>query len=493
MVKTRGSGSQSVKEVAGSLTASPYLTKKKARKSTLSQSSLIDGSITTSKVVVFPDLEAPKVPSGPPSSAAPLASVPGSSKRGQASPSDVVSEHDSDSAKTHSDSSESPDVLAPKKKSKGWFQVSSSQKYPRSKGSNPLDSTPKASSLVGSTPRFKFRSKVKKIPPPCSSSESDPSTDCVPSDDDPLEEDPSLDENVSSEAESDPSEDPPVSPKGKKSVQIPEIRTKVFGVIKNIEDRGWLGSLTRLDGFVPRVVQEFYANFNDDLFDSKSFMFGQVYVRGHWYLFSAAEFAKVLDMPHSVDNIAVEFNKDTVLSELVGQNMVWKPHSVLKVTDLTHYYVVLHKFSTNNWIPTTHTSTITFDTTFFLYKVRTGLQVDLATLIFDQITALGKAKKKGQYLVFPHLIYKLLDSQKSLRLEYEIVTPPTAGADYKLKKESSSVKETKGIALKAGDADSVFTELTGVKVTLESVQTKVFSLKNCLSNMMSQFTAGPSK
>ena len=96
--------------------------------------------------------------------------------------------------------------------------------------------------------------------------------------------------------------------------------------------------------------------------------------------------------------------------------MVWEPHLVLKVTDLTHYYAVLHKFSTNNWIPTTHTSTITFDTTFFLYKVGTGFQVDLATLIFDQITALGKAKKKGQYLVFPHLIYKLLDSQKPRRL-----------------------------------------------------------------------------
>ncbi|XP_062113174.1 uncharacterized protein LOC133824309 [Humulus lupulus] len=255
---------------------------------------------------------------------------------------------------------------------------------------------------------------------------------------------------------------------------------RVFGVIKNIEDRGWLGSLTGLDGFVPRVVQEFYANLNDDLFDRKSFMFGQVYVRGNWYLFNAVEITKVLNLPLSVDNVVVEFNKDKVLSELVGQNMVWEPHSVLKVTDLTHYYAVLHKFATSNWIPTTHTSTITFDTAFFLYKVGTGLHVDLASLIFDQITGLGNAKKKGQYLVFPHLIYKLLDSQKPLRLEYEILTPPSAGADYKLKKEPSSVKATKGISLKAGDADSVAAELAGVKATLESVQTEVISLKSCL-------------
>ncbi|XP_062090024.1 uncharacterized protein LOC133796475 [Humulus lupulus] len=251
---------------------------------------------------------------------------------------------------------------------------------------------------------------------------------------------------------------------------------RVFGVIKNIEDRGWLGSLTGFDGFVPWVVQEFYANLNDELFDSKSFMFSQVYVWGHWYLFSAAKIAKVLNVPFVVTNDAVDFNKDTVLSELVGHNMVWEQHLVLKVTDLTHYYVVLHKVAINNWIPITHTSTITFDTTFFLFKVGIGLQVDLATLIFNQITALGNARKKGQYLVFPHLIYKFLDSQKPLRLEYEIVTPPTAGVDYKLKKESSSAKTTKGIALKAGNVDYVITKLAGVKTTLETVQTDVHSL-----------------
>ncbi|XP_062100288.1 uncharacterized protein LOC133806181 [Humulus lupulus] len=426
--------------------------------------------------------------------AALLASVPGSSKKARASLFDDASDHEGASTKTHFDSTKSPDVLAPMKKNKGWFQVSSSKKS------------------LGS------KDKGEEIPPPCSSSKSDPSEAFVPSDVDPLEDDASIDDDVASEAESDPSLDPSVSPKGKKAVKIPEICTdspvvpkatigssfkahslnfyfndneknmkhyvhrdvicekkisffahRVFGVIKNIEDRGWLGSLTGFDGFVPWVVQEFYVNLNDELFDSKSFMFGQVYVRGHWYLFSATEIANVLNVPSVVTNDAVDFDKDKVLSELVGQNMVWEQHSVLKVTDLTHYYAVLHKFSINNWIPTTHTSTITFNTTFFLFKVGTGLQVDLATLIFDQITALGNAKKKGQYLVFHHLIYKLLDSQKPLRLEYEIVTPPIAGVDYKHKKESSSAKMTKGIALKADDADSVINELAGVKTTLETV------------------------
>ena len=263
----------------------------------------------------------------------------------------------------------------------------------------------------------------------------------------------------------------------------------MFGVIKNIEDRGWLSTLSGLNGFVPRVVQEFYSNLNDDLFDKESFMFEQVYVRGNWYVFNSAEITKVLNLPSSVDCVDVVFNKDKVLSELVGQNMVWEPHSILKVSDLIHFYAVLHKFVTSNWFPTTHTSTITFETAFFLYKVGTGLSVDLASLIFDQITALGNAKKKGQHLVFPHLIYKLLDSQKPLRLEYEVLTPPGAKADYKLKKEPSSVKATKGIALKAGDADFVAVELDGVKATLESVQTELVGVK---ATMMSHFAVSPS-
>ncbi|XP_062103640.1 uncharacterized protein LOC133814731 [Humulus lupulus] len=528
------------------MTASPSLTKKKAKRVLCVNPASLTQPPPRAKSWY---LEAPKAPTEPLSMAAPLASVLGSSKKAQASLSDDASDHEDASAKTHFDSTESSDVLAPKKKNKRWFQVSSSQKSLRSKGSHPSNSTPKASSLMGSTPLSKFWTKVKKIPPPCSSSESDSSEAFEPSNLDPLEDGASIEDDVESEAESDPSDDPSVSPKGKKAMKIPKICTKspvvpkattgssfkahslnlcfndnetnmkhyvhrdvicekkisfsahrVFGVIKNIEDKWWLGSLTRFDGFVPRAFQEFYANLNDELFDSKSFMFGHVYVRGHWYLFSAVEIAKVLNVPSVVTNDAVDFNKDKVLSELVGHNMVWEQHLVLKVTDLTHYYVMRHKFSINHWIPTTHNSTITLDTAFFLFIVGTGLQVDLATLIFYQIIALGNAEKKGQYLVFSHLIYKFLDSQKPLRLEYEIVIPPTAGVDYKLNKESLSSKMNKGIVLKVDDADSVITELAGAKTTLETIQTEVHNLQNCLSTikqlqrtMTSQFAAGPSK
>ena len=141
--------------------------------------------------------------------------------------------------------------------------------------------------------------------------------------------------------------------------------------------------MSDFDGFVPWVVKEFYANLNDELLDQNSFMFHKVYVRGHWYRFSPTEIAKALNLvPIEIDD-SIEFAKDQVLSELVGQAMVWEPSTSLQVTDLTHYYGALLKFIMFNWMPTTHSSTITQDMAFLLFKIGTGVTFDLAAAIFD--------------------------------------------------------------------------------------------------------------
>ncbi|XP_062089598.1 uncharacterized protein LOC133796131 [Humulus lupulus] len=219
---------------------------------------------------------------------------------------------------------------------------------------------------------------------------------------------------------------------------------------------------------------------NDELFEKNSIMFKKVYVPGHRYSFIPTKIAKILKLPLIVQNDSIDFAKDQVLSELVGQTMVWEPNTTLKVTDFTHYYVVLHKFSINNWVPTTHTSIIPYDTTFFLFKIGAGVKIDLSSLIFDQITDLGNAKAKGQYLFFSHLIYKLLDSQQPLKLEYETLTPAAIGPNYKVKEESSTAKKTKGLDLKSDVLDSALTDLAVVKSTLGNVHIEVSNLQNCL-------------
>ncbi|XP_062103720.1 uncharacterized protein LOC133814823 [Humulus lupulus] len=175
---------------------------------------------------------------------------------------------------------------------------------------------------------------------------------------------------------------------------------RVFGVLLTLEERGWLRSLSGFEGYVPRVVKEFYANLNDELFDHNSFMFHMVYVRGHWYKFSFVEILKVLNLvPDKIDD-SIEFAKDQVFSELVGQAMVWESSASLRVSDLTHYYGTLFKFSMFNWIPTTHSSTITQDITFLLFKIGNGVTVGLASAIYDQILSLSGAKRKGKHLMF---------------------------------------------------------------------------------------------
>ncbi|XP_062081184.1 uncharacterized protein LOC133785989 [Humulus lupulus] len=135
-----------------------------------------------------------------------------------------------------------------------------------------------------------------------------------------------------------------------------------FGVLILLQTREWVGSLVKLSGYVERVVKEFYANLTHDVLDPKSPHFEKVYVRGQWYSFTPKDIAITLQIPIATveDQAAETLDRDEVLSELVGQRMQWSPNTVLLVTNLTNTYVVLHKFATTNWKPTSHTNTISF-------------------------------------------------------------------------------------------------------------------------------------
>ncbi|XP_062075273.1 uncharacterized protein LOC133779313 [Humulus lupulus] len=151
-----------------------------------------------------------------------------------------------------------------------------------------------------------------------------------------------------------------------------------FGVLTMLPDRKWTGSLVKFTGLVDRIVKEFYANITDEIIDPKSPLYCKVYVRGHWSSFSPQDIAQALHLPLDVENDddLDSPDKDEVITELVGQKMVWLPNTVILVTNLTYTYVVLHKFATTNWKPTSHTASISFDMASFLYKVGTRIAVD---------------------------------------------------------------------------------------------------------------------
>ncbi|XP_062114168.1 uncharacterized protein LOC133825207 [Humulus lupulus] len=165
-----------------------------------------------------------------------------------------------------------------------------------------------------------------------------------------------------------------------------------YGVLTMLQDRKWTGSLVKFTGFVDRIVKEFYANLTNENIEPKSPLYCKVFVRGHWFSFSPQDITLALHLPLDVedDDDLASLDKDAIIIELVGKKMVWPSNTVISVSNLTYTYAVLHKFSTTNWKPTSHTATISFDMASFLYKVGNRISINWAMVIHDQIILFRK-------------------------------------------------------------------------------------------------------
>ncbi|XP_062086168.1 uncharacterized protein LOC133792276 [Humulus lupulus] len=224
-----------------------------------------------------------------------------------------------------------------------------------------------------------------------------------------------------------------------------------------------------------------------------------VFVRGHWFSFSPQDIALALHLPLDVEDDVdgASLDKDMVITELVGQKMVWPSNTVISVSNLTYTYAVLHKFATTNWKPTSHTATISFDMTSFLYKVGTGLGINLASIIHDQIIGFHKGNSKNLNLPFPQVIYKVLSMQKKdLQRDQEDLVAPTTAASYKASAPPTeataapSSKKVKPQSLKiasddiphasssvATDSGLVATEIAAVRASVDSLTARVMSIE----------------
>ncbi|KAM6569415.1 hypothetical protein CsatB_017400 [Cannabis sativa] len=90
------------------------------------------------------------------------------------------------------------------------------------------------------------------------------------------------------------------------------IAHKTFGVYNMLKKRQWVDTLIGFDGYVDRIVKEFYANITDEFLDEDSFMFGKVFVRGHWYSFTVKDVAEALNLPMGIEPNDVEFDRQKV-------------------------------------------------------------------------------------------------------------------------------------------------------------------------------------
>ncbi|XP_062118846.1 endochitinase A1-like [Humulus lupulus] len=341
-----------------------------ARKKVLALSGPISSSVfgASSKGVTFPNLDAEQIPASTVSLASSEGQIKAKPALGTSQSKSISTEDVSVPFDHDSESSLSPDVLTPKAWGKRKSKVVGSKKGKKAK----VAKSKGTSSISDSSPLSRFKLKAKINLPPCTSSEEvspeseDSQPELDPSLTEPNPEVPLDDLAEETDSEEDPSEASPVAsdPKGTTPLAFPELSSK----------------LAKQKGAPARNS------------DQSSFMFHKVYVRGNWYNFSTSEISKALNLvPVEIDD-SIEFAKDQVLSELVGQAMVWEPSTSLRVTDLTHFYGAIFKFAMFNWMPTTHSSTITQDMAFLLFKIGTRVAIDLGAVIFDQIMSLSGAK-----------------------------------------------------------------------------------------------------
>ncbi|XP_062094346.1 uncharacterized protein LOC133800405 [Humulus lupulus] len=266
-----------------------------------------------------------------------------------------------------------------------------------------------------------------------------------------------------------------------------------------LQDRKWTGSLVKFTGFVDRIVKEFYANLTNEIIEPKFPLYCKVFVRGHWFSFSPQDIAHALHLPLNVedDDDPASLDKDAIITELVGQKMVWPSNTVISVTNLTYTYVVLHKFATTNWKPTSHTETFSFDMASFLYKVGTRIGIKLAMFIHDQIIGFRKGNRRNLNLPFPQVIYKVLSMQKKdLQRDQEDLVAPTTVVSYKASAppteatDAPSTKKVKPQSLKFAsddiprasssvptDSGLVATELAAIRASIDSLAARVMSIE----------------
>ncbi|XP_062103742.1 uncharacterized protein LOC133814847 [Humulus lupulus] len=251
-----------------------------------------------------------------------------------------------------------------------------------------------------------------------------------------------------------------------------------FGVLTMLQDRQWTGSLVKYSGFVDRIVKELYANLTNEIIEPSSPLYNKVFVRGHWFSFSPQDIALALHLPLDVEDDVdgASLDKDMVITELVGQKMVWPSNTVISVSNLTYTYAVLHKFATTNWKPTSHTATISFDMASFLYKVGTGLGIIWLRLFM--IKSLGFAKKKDLQRDQEDLV------APTTATSYKASAPPTeataAPSSKKVKPQSLKIASADiphASSSVATDLGLVATEIAAVRASVDSLTARVMTIE----------------
>ncbi|KAL3637299.1 hypothetical protein CASFOL_019598 [Castilleja foliolosa] len=84
-------------------------------------------------------------------------------------------------------------------------------------------------------------------------------------------------------------------------------------------------------------------------------------------------------------------------------------------------YSVLHKIAVCNWLPSKNSTIVTRPQAQLLYRLGNGIKFNFGQMVFDCVTKLAQPNS-GSSLIFPSLIYNLLELQKEVAWGSDVFT-----------------------------------------------------------------------
>ncbi|KAL3640789.1 hypothetical protein CASFOL_015757 [Castilleja foliolosa] len=192
-----------------------------------------------------------------------------------------------------------------------------------------------------------------------------------------------------------------------------------FNLVEFFRARGVYATVTTAVPFVREIVLEFYANLLPQVCKVNSVSYGKVFVRGKFYTFTP-EKINLLMGTENCQGTSTVVNMDDAISLLThGKITKWKEQ--LPAAKLTSFFSVLHKIAVFNWIPSKNSTVITRPQAQLLYRLGTGMKFNFGQMVFDLVTKFAQSTVVSS-LLFPSLIFNLLETQGCAVLEGDVLT-----------------------------------------------------------------------
>ncbi|VVB06462.1 unnamed protein product [Arabis nemorensis] len=207
-------------------------------------------------------------------------------------------------------------------------------------------------------------------------------------------------------------------------------KQKEFEYSSVIAEAGFTPTVSIKSGYDREVINEFYANLGDTVINDGGVM---VLVRGRIINFSPVKINTFLKMSElsakdfrtaaasdktDPDYVAA-FLKEDGSHEGMVQVISKRPKKVpaLSTVHLSSKFAALAILAGHNWYPTTHRTHIAQYRSMLLYKLAQKVRVDFGEMVFQQVMAISQIEREdnkqadSRKLVFPHLIYGMIQEQ----------------------------------------------------------------------------------